>query len=370
MDTTINIIGTIAYAQWVSFTFFVMLGGVAQLYKTKKGKKIAKNVDFVVVTCARESVRNSLLETVRHLKNNFNQRVIILIDEGADMQQELIKEFGSRHVFRTPENYRKDLVGKGRAMNYFIEKQVKKTRWYSFVDDDNLVMDDKFLYEIPVYDKLGYVATNPVLKARKGRSTATFIMDSLRYFDDITIFRFFTGLLKKPLMGLHGELLTVKGAVLLEIGYNFHSLTEDFRFATKLVKKGYKTWQSDTVVSIKSPNTIGDLLKQRGRWFKGILLDIPHAPVLMQIVVGWRLLLWVSGIFGSWAFFYLWQYFNIENGFLTLPAGIYYTYVYTHGVWSSRKLHYFFLIPVLGIIETVSFISGIKQKTFVVINKN
>ncbi len=48
----------------------------------------------------------------------------------------------------------------------------------------------------------------------------------------------------------------LKGSVLREIGFDFNSITEDFRFAMELCKRGYKTWHSSTKVSIKSANSI------------------------------------------------------------------------------------------------------------------
>jgi len=109
-------------------------------------------------------------------------------------------------------------------------------KWYTFIDDDNLLLDDTFLYEIPYYEEGGFVGCNPVLFTRQGRSTFTTIMDWIRYFEDITVFRFFTGLTKRPWIGLHGEMLTVKGRVFKEIGYDKSSIAEDFNFAIQLIR--------------------------------------------------------------------------------------------------------------------------------------
>lgn len=288
----------------------------------------------------------------------------ILVDEGS----ELIPELSGERLVVVPQDYNRDLVGKGRAMNYFIEHIVKADMWYSFIDDDNLIYDDKFLFEIPYYEQMGYVAMNPTLFPRPGKSDISFIMDAIRYFDDLMIFRFFTGFLKTPLIGLHGELLTVKGCVLKEIGYENRSLTEDFRFASELVRRGYKTWQSSTRVCIKSPNSIRDFLKQRGRWFKGIMEDWRHCPVKMQIVVAIRLVIGALGIFGSWALFPLW--FVWGSLWLAMPGGIYCWLIYTYGTIKLKKPYYILLIPLLGIIEAAAFYAGLKQKTFVVIDKN
>lgn len=361
----IEILQYVAFFNWAWFSVFVVLGVMGQIYKPKQDKKKAENVECVLVSVANHKVEKSLFECIVHTKKKLDNHLRLLVDEGS----ELIPKLKENSLVIVPASYRKDLVGKGRAINYFIEKEVQLDKWYTFIDDDNLIMDDNFLYEIPLYEKKGYVAMNPVLVPRKGRSTLTYIMDFIRYFDDLMVFRFFTGLLKRPLIGLHGEFLTVKGEILKEIGYSNRSLTEDFRFASELVRKGYKTWQSESRVSIKSPNSLNDLIKQRGRWFKGISMDWKYCPFLMKGVIGLRLLIWVFGIFGSWALSPLW--FLFWGSFcLAIPGGLYYWTIYFYGVGKSRNLYFLFLIPFFGIFEAASIYAGLKQKEFVVIDKN
>lgn len=361
----IELLQYVAFFCWACFSIFVVLGIVGQLFRPKIDKKKAENVECVLVSVASRKVEKSLFECIAHTKKRLDNHLTVLVDEGS----ELIPKLKENSLVIVPTSYRKDLVGKGRAINYFIEKEVQTDKWYTFIDDDNLIMDDSFLYEIPYYEKKGYVAMNPVLVPRKGKSTLTYIMDFIRYFDDLMAFRFFTGLLKRPLIGLHGEFLTVRGGVLKEIGYGNHSLTEDFRFASELVRRGYKTWQSSSKVSIKSPNSLGDLIKQRGRWFKGISKDWRYCPFLMKGAVGSRLLIWVLGVFGSWALSPLWFLFW-ETFYFAIPGGLYYWVTYIYGVGKSKKPYYFFLIPLFGIFEAGSVYAGLKQKEFVVIDKN
>ena len=361
----IDLLQYMAFFCWTCFSVFVILGIIAQVYKPKKGKEKAKNVECVLVSVANRKVEKSLFECITHTKKKLDNHLRLLVDEWS----ELIPKLQGNSLVIVPASYRKDLVGKGRAINYFIEKEVQPDKWYTFIDDDNLILDNSFLYEIPYYEKRGYVAMNPMLVPREGKSTLTYIMDFARYFDDLMIFRFFTGFLKQPLIGLHGEFLTVKGEVLKEIGYSNHSLTEDFRFASELVRRGYKTWQSVSKISIKSPNSLGDLLKQRGRWFKGIFKDWRYCPTLMKGVVGSRLLIGVLGIFGSWALSPLWFLFW-GSFYFAIPGGLYYWVIYLYGVGKSRKLYYLFLIPLFSIFEAGSVYAGLKQKEFVVIDKN
>jgi hypothetical protein len=325
-----------------------------------------------------------LFETIDHTLRNFKYIPFhVVVDEGADLIDDL--QLLARYVklnndnntiFKitvVPKDYRKDLVAKGRAMNYFIENVVSRHKWFAFFDDDNLILDDRFVYEIPYYERLGYVACNPVLFPRQGRSTLTTIMDWIRFFEDITVFRFFTGLTKRPWIGLHGEMLTVRGDVLKEIGYNKSSIAEDFYFATRLIRKEYKVWQSDTRVSLRPPNNIRDLSKQRARWFKGIWQDIPYCSLPMKVIVGYRMISWTIGVVGSWIFSPLWIFWlNDPLILIEIAIGGFWTWVlFVYSIIkTTQPLYYILLIPVFGVIESISFWIPYDKKKFFVIDKN
>ncbi len=355
-----------ARAIWTLFALFALIGIIGYItYRPKRAPYPTTNVEFVIVSKASFSVRDALLQTAEHIVQKFGKIPYIVIDEGSELQDGELDHYLKVVV---PTTYRPDLLGKGRAIQYFIEHHVESDTWYAFLDDDNLVLDDAFLWEIPYYESHGYVVANPILVPRPGRSKLTYVMDFIRYFDDLLLFRFFTGLLGKPLVGLHGELLLVRGNILQEIGFRHRSLTEDFRFSAEIVRRGYRTWQSATRVSILSPHSIMDLMYQRARWYKGIWMDLPYAPPLMQFIVGIRMLMWTFGVIGSWAFAPLWPLWG--SYYLALLGGALYWYVYLYGIYKARAPLYFFLIPILGVIETSTWIFSLRIKDFVVIDKS
>jgi egghead protein (zeste-white 4 protein) len=358
----LEIIKWIAFLCWSMFMVWTLLGALSLIYKPKRVFARATNVEMVIVSIANQKVRTSLQETISNIKN-LGLKFYLLVDEGAESIEKLLV----KNLIVVPKSYKPFLIGKGRAISYFVEHNVQKNKWYGFVDDDNLVLDDAFLYEIPYYEQRGYVAMNPLLTVRKGKSSLTYVMDSIRLFDDLTVYRFFTGLLGKPFVGLHGELLCVKGKTLREIGYSHKTITEDFRFTCGIVKSGYKTWQSKTRVSLKSPNCLRDLMRQRGRWFKGIAMDLKAAPNLMKLVIGTRISFWVLGFFGSWAFAFLWPIWG--PFWPAIPGGIAYWLLYSYGVLKSSKWLFLLAIPLIGIMETLSWVFSFKQKGFVVIDK-
>lgn len=363
MEPIVELVRAIAFTCWFMFLIWTILGAISLFYKPKRMSEPAKNVEIVVVSVASAKVRKSLLETIDNIRS-LNLKFYVLVDEGSEMIQELN---ATTDLIIVPKTYKRHLIAKGRAINYFIENHTKKGWWYGFVDDDNLILDTNFLYEIPYYDQHGYVAMNPVLVMRKGKNTLSYIMDSIRLFDDLTVYRFFTGLLGKPLVGLHGELLCVKGEILKEVGYNYPTITEDFRFSIELIKRNYRTWQSKTKVSLKSPNSLHDLMRQRGRWFKGIATELKNTTVTMRLIVGSRVTFWALGIFGSWAFSFLWSLWGPM--WLALPGGVAYWLLYCYGVFKSSKWWFLFTIPLIGIIESLSWVFSFRQKGFVVIDK-
>jgi egghead protein (zeste-white 4 protein) len=391
----------LAYLCWALYSAFLVIGFVGYWYKSKSGNTKCNYIEFIIVTVANKSVRNSLIESIEQTSARFPDiPLTILVDQGSKLLIELLlpltsnsigvsgllstmfmsstiaprpvgKRIAPIKVVVVPTLYRQDLVGKGRAMNYFIESQVEQDKWYSFIDDDNIIIDSSMLYEIPYYEKMGYVACNALIVPREGKSKTAHIMDYIRRFDDLTIFRFFTGICKKPMLGLHGEVLTVKGSILKEIGYHRRTLTEDFRFAAESIKQGkMKTWQSSTKVSIKSANNIHDLLKQRGRWFKGIAMDLNFCTPAMKAIVGVRMALWILGIFGSWALSPLWIFWQ-DGAFYFIIGGMCPWIVLSVGIIRNKQpLYYILCIPLFGILESISPWFGLKQKEFVVIDKN
>ena len=374
-------------------------------YKAESAPSRANNVQFIIISQASRKVRNSLLDCISNTRIQFPWVPLsIVIDEGSELTDDLlrlvnvtqqqittsIKDSTSAHqkgsiiarqrdtsedlkIIVVPDRYRKDLVGKGRAINYFIDRYViDENKWYSFIDDDNIILDDKFLYEIPYYEQRGYVAFNPTITARTGNSRFIWIMDFIRKYDDVTVFRFFTGLLGIPYIGMHGEMLTVKGSVLREIKYDFYSITEDFRFTAELIKRKMKVWQSKTNICIRSANNINDILCQRGRWFKGISLDLKYCPPLMRMIVTSRIVLWITAIFGTWALSPLWLYWGIHwQSEIFIVSGIYPWIIFIHAIIKNKEpLYCILFIPLFGILESISYWFGIHNKGFYVIDKN
>jgi cellulose synthase/poly-beta-1,6-N-acetylglucosamine synthase-like glycosyltransferase len=357
-------------ADWTAISAYaIVLIITLTLYSSKKDKEKASNAVLVIVSIASKKVKDILYKNISYHKK-FGLPIYLVIDDGADLQEELSKRKDIKLVV-VPKSFRHDLFGKGRALRYFVENKVRNDLWYVFLDDDNLILNDSFLYEIPYYEKKGYVAFNPVLFPRRGKSYIAYIMDFARYLDDISFFRLFTGIVKKPYVGLHGELLGVKGSFLTRVNaFNKPSKVEDFHFSIEVVKNNGKTWQSNTKVSILSPNSIKDLIKQRARWYSGMTEDSKHAPIKMRIIIAFKTFSRTLGLIGLWILLPFVNYWIIA--LIIIPSSLIYWVVYIYGVKKAGKIRYIITLPIFGILEGFGLLYGLTKvgkKEFIVIDK-
>ncbi len=350
----------LAFLVYGSLVFINLLGS---LYRPKSSFQKAKNVEFVMPTVADSRTLQVLNETISILKRKFPEyKIWLIVDEGSNLHIDGVE------LVVVPSSFMGKKC-KGRALEYFRRNYVKKGTWYCFLDDDSYPCDDSFLYEIKYYEAKGYVGANGILVPREGKSKLSYVLDHIRLWDDLFLFRLFTGLIKRPYIGLHGELLILKGEVLKEIDFPLDSLAEDFHIAQQLVKKGYKLWHSSTRVSIKSPNSITDFWRQRARWFKGILKEFKFSKPMTIIIVTFRL---IGRFFMFIVLVILWFIFPTYSPlvFIGLTGSLYYLTSYIYGIFKAKAWKFLAILPLLGIFEPLSFLYMYKIRDFVIIDKS
>jgi len=317
-------------------------------YKSERKEK-AENVKCIIVTIGDDRVTNSLKEVVTQLEELHLDYIIVSSNPRIPF----------RNVITVPGE---EDGNKFKAIRYFVKNYARNDYWYVFLDDDSYPFDDGFLYDIAYFSKKDpmYAMGNGILMPRKSRSKITFALDWIRYFDALTRYKF-NALIRKPVYGVQGELLIARSDVLMEIWPEIEeSITEDFNFAMYAMKKGYKFFQSKTIVSIKSPNSLGDFIKQRKRWANVIFDSIRHRNLL-------QLFYTFSGVVLSPLFAPLWLFYYSIPGFL---AGLYYWSVYIYGGAKARSW-FLPIMPIISAIEILGCLYGIlrRDREFIIIDK-
>jgi cellulose synthase/poly-beta-1,6-N-acetylglucosamine synthase-like glycosyltransferase len=325
---------------------FVLAAGAVKRPRVPPDTPPADNYLVVVVTVGTEKVLPALRETVAQLQR-LGLRYVVLSSNPLDMSNVLV-------VPRDQDG------NKYRAVRWFVLNYARPDTWYIFLDDDSYPLDAKFLQDIAYYGARGYVAGNGVLVPRPGRSALAYALDWIRHFDDLTRFRLALEGLRRPIFGMHGELLIIRGDVLREVWPAMgDTVTEDFRLAMDLVRRRYRTFQSRTYVSIKSPNSLRDFIRQRARWANALGDAVryrnPAPPLSAALAAFFSAAIPLTAIYGPTS--------------ATAVAAVY-AAVYIYGSLKARR----YVIDVLlaSPLELLAMLAGVinRPKRFYVIDKS
>ncbi len=130
------------------------------------------------------------------------------------------------------------------------------------------------------------------------------LADSIRTGDDLGRFRLqhFT---ERPLFGLHGSFILVRNDVERRVGFDFGpdgSVTEDAWWALLEMAAGTRTRWVDGYCLEQSTRSAKDFVKQRRRWFVGLMLVCRRTPIPFRLRAPLLLsvLLWGMSWLGWW----------------------------------------------------------------------
>jgi egghead protein (zeste-white 4 protein) len=126
-----------------------------------------------------------------------------------------------------------------------------------------------------------------VLLYHNGRKDHPFLTmaDMMRSGDDVGRFSLQTRLFGVAIFGFHGSFILVRNSVAKEVGYDFGpkgSITEDAFWALAQMERGRRCRFVDGYMIEQSPQTVGDFMKQRRRWFLGLYETVRGAPARLR----------------------------------------------------------------------------------------
>ncbi|MBY0538336.1 glycosyltransferase family 2 protein [Patescibacteria group bacterium] len=176
---------------------------------------------------------------------------------------------------------------KARALHYVVEQHQQDDDLFDTDHTWVLHLDEESQMTESVVAGIGEFISNPENQNKIGQGEIKYNAhqygshllitwaDSIRSGDDLGRFRFQYSLFRRPLFGMHGSFILAPLRIEQQFGFDLGgkgSVTEDAYFALKCAEQGVKFGWVNGYIREQSPYTILALLKQRRRWFSGLLM--------------------------------------------------------------------------------------------------
>jgi egghead protein (zeste-white 4 protein) len=182
---------------------------------------------------------------------------------------------------------------KARALQYAldcrdpIDEQESVSVWVLHMDEESVLTCEclagirRFVTDPRNADRIGQgeIKYNSFEYGKRPLITA---LDNMRTGDDLGRFRCQYALLHRPLFGMHGSFVLVPLEIERSIGFDLGargSITEDAYFGLMAADRGIRFGWVDGFIQEQSPFSIGAIIRQRRRWFCG-LIYLVFDPVL------------------------------------------------------------------------------------------
>jgi egghead protein (zeste-white 4 protein) len=137
--------------------------------------------------------------------------------------------------------------------------------------------------------------------------------DMTRTGDDVARFAFQCRVFGIAVFGFHGSFILVRNNIAKDVGYDFGpkgSVTEDAFWALAQMDRGRRCRFVDGYMVEQAPQSVEDFLKQRRRWFLGLVEAVRHAPARL------RFRLPLACCIGIWSLTWLTFFYTVFNVFI------------------------------------------------------
>lgn len=230
-----------------------------------KAKRFPK-ISIIVPAYNEVSTIRKSLESLLQLNYPKDQFEIIMIDDGSvDGTLQIAQEFSQVRSF-TKEN-----GGKGSAINFGLKKV--QGEFVVVLDADSFVSKDILITMIGYFENDKIMAVTPTLKVfnPKGFWQRTQHIEYLFSVFFRKIFSFLGSVYVTP-----GPFSIYRKSFFDEYGgFDENNLTEDMEIALRMQAAGYEIENSiNAEVFTVAPNNFKGLLRQRARWYTGVIENI------------------------------------------------------------------------------------------------
>jgi egghead protein (zeste-white 4 protein) len=214
-----------------------------------------------------------------------NYEIEVITDSPHSVEDKMSSKQNTRfllvpEIYNTPHNTQ----FKARALEYALHERnaryfETKNTWLLHLDEESVVTKESVAGILAFIKSKKHTETigQGEIKYnsyRYGEKPVITAIDSVRTGDDLGRFRLQYKLFHRPIFGMHGSYVLVPYSVEKKIGFDLGgrgSITEDAYFALKAYDEGYKFDWVDGYIREQSPFTLKAVIKQRRRWFCGLV---------------------------------------------------------------------------------------------------
>lgn len=353
-----------------------------------------KNIDVVLSTirrCQSEMARTPLAPYVIEVVIDEGPNVALLPEGEVDVRVIVVPR-----EYATPNKSR----FKARALHYaLLNSPISEAAWIVHLDEETQPTQSgikgvcKFIHEEEASGRLR-IGQGALLYHREWeRHPFLTLADNVRTGDDFARF-YLQHRLGFTIFGLHGSFIVVRNDVEKATGgFDFGphgDITEDAFWAVKAMQGGLRCAWVDGFLEEQCCLSIPDFLRQRRRWFHGLVKTVLHAPVKLRwrLGIGLNTTLWALAPFAVvYTIFNLFYGVEIPPVVQALASYSFATYALwyitglfanmdEHGIASLRKcaqltLLQIMLLPLFCILEGLGVAWGLisHAKEFQVVKK-
>jgi egghead protein (zeste-white 4 protein) len=285
-----------------------------------------KNIGIVLSTvrrCQREMAKTPLAPYIIEIVMDDGDSVCLLPTDDVDVRTIIVP-----NDYKTPNHSR----FKARALHYALfHSTIPETCWIVHLDEETQPTPSaiKGICEFIRQEEQSRalrMGQGAILYHREWETHPFLTLaDNVRTGDDFARF-YFQHRLGITLFGLHGSFVVIRNDVEKATGgFDFGpqgDITEDAFWAVKGMQSGLRSAWVEGYLEEQSCMSLMDFLRQRRRWFQGLLKVSWHAPVKLRwrICLGFNTMLWGLAPFATMYTFGNLCYHVVINPIIALLA--------------------------------------------------
>jgi beta-1,4-mannosyltransferase len=292
--------GTVGLCGTLSYRHPTALDAVQPINRTICWRIVTagKNINVVLKTirrCQTEMAKTPLAPYIIEVVMDYGDNILLLPQHDKDVRIITVPK-----DYRTPNNSR----FKARALHYaLLHSSISDTAWIVHLDEETQPTSSaikgicSFIRQEELSQELRIGQGSLLYHREWEQHPFLTLADTVRTGDDFARF-YFQHRLGVTLFGLHGSFIVVRNDVEKATGgFDFGpqgDITEDAFWAVKAMDSGWRCAWVEGYLEEQSCMSFLDFLRQRRRWFQGLVKVSLYAPVKLRwrLSLGFNTLLW------------------------------------------------------------------------------